>query len=72
MEVLHSRCCGIVIHKRSIAVCVLIREAGRKEQKHLREFATTTSEILNCPDWLRSLGFTHVAMESTGVYWRPV
>jgi transposase len=72
MEVLHSRCCGIDIHKRSITVCVLIREAGRKEQKHLREFATTTSEILNCADWLRSLGVTHVAMESTGVYWRPV
>jgi len=72
MEVLHARCCGIDIHKRSITVCVLIREAGRKEQKHLREFATTTSEILNCADWLRSLGVTHVAMESTGVYWRPV
>src|SRR6201984_1852025 len=72
MEVLHSRCCGIDIHKRSITVCVLIREAGRKEQKHLREFATTTSQILNCADWLRSLGVTHVAMESTGVYWRPV
>lgn len=72
MEVLHSRCCGIDIHKRSITVCVLIREAGRKEQKHLREFGTTTSAILNCADWLRSLGVTHVAMESTGVYWRPV
>src|SRR6266446_4371404 len=72
MEVLHARCCGIDLHKRSITVCVLIRESGRKEQKHLREFATTTSEILNCADWLQSLGVTHVAMESTGVYWRPV
>jgi transposase len=43
MEVLHSRCCGIDIHKKSITVCVLIRESGRKEQKHLREFGTTTS-----------------------------
>jgi transposase len=42
------------------------------EQKYIREFATTTSEILNCADWLRMLGVTHVAMESTGVYWRPV
>jgi transposase len=72
MEVLHSRCCGIDIHKKSITVCVLIRESGRKEQKHLREFSTTTSEILSCADWLKSLGVTHVAMESTGVYWRPV
>jgi hypothetical protein len=43
MEVQHSRCCGIDIHKKSIAVCVLIRESGRKEQKHLHEFGTTTS-----------------------------
>src|SRR5882762_7343861 len=62
MEVLHSRCCGIDSHKRSITVCVLIREAGRKEQKHPREFGTTTSAILNCADWLRSLGVTHVAI----------
>jgi len=72
MEVLHARCCGIDIHKKSITVCVLIRESGRKEQKHLREFGTMTSEILGCTDWLRELGVTHVAMESTGVYWRPV
>jgi transposase len=72
MEVQHARCCGIDIHKKSIRVCVLIRESGRKEQKHLREFGTMTSEILSCADWLRNLGVTHVAMESTGVYWRPV
>ncbi|MGA7316866.1 MAG: IS110 family transposase [Silvibacterium sp.] len=72
MEVQYARCCGIDIHKKSITVCVLIREGGRKEQKHLREFATTTSAILSCADWLRDLGVTHVAMESTGVYWRPV
>jgi transposase len=62
MEVQHARCCGIDIHKRSITACVLIRESGRREQKYIREFATTTSEILNCADWLRMLGVTHVAM----------
>jgi transposase len=72
MEVLYARCCGIDIHKKSITVCVLIRELGRKEQKQIRAFGTTTSEILSCGDWLRDLGVTHVAMESTGVYWRPV
>jgi len=72
MDVLYARCCGIDIHKKSITVCVLIREPGRKEQKHIREFGTTTSAILSCADWLGDLGVTHVAMESTGVYWRPV
>jgi transposase len=72
MDVLYPRCCGIDIHKRSITVCVLIREAGRKEQKYIREFGTTTSEILSCGDWLRDLGVSHVAMEATGVYWRPI
>ena len=72
MEVLYTHCCGIDIHKKSITVCVLIRESGRREQKHLREFGTMTAEILACVDWLRQLGVTHVAMESTGVYWKPV
>jgi transposase len=72
MDVLYSRCCGIDIHKKSITVCVLIREPGRKEQKQIREFGTTTAAILSCADWLRDLAVTHVAMESTGVYWRPV
>jgi len=72
MDVLYPRCSGIDIHKKSITVCVLIREAGRKEEKQIREFGTTTAAILSCGDWLRDLGVTHVAMESTGVYWRPV
>ena len=72
MDVLYPRCCGIDIHKKSITVCVLIREPGRQEQKHIRGFGTTTAAILSCGDWLRDLGVTHVAMESTGVYWRPI
>jgi hypothetical protein len=62
MDVLYPRCCGIDIHKKSITVCVLIREPGRKEQKHIREFGTTTAAILSCGDWLRDLGVTHVAI----------
>ena len=68
MDVQHARCAGIDIHKKSITVCVLIRETGQREQKNLREFGTTTAEILACVDWLNELGVTHVAMESTGVY----
>ena len=48
MDVLYARCCGIDIHKKSITVCVLIREAGKKEQKQIREFGTTTAAILSC------------------------
>jgi hypothetical protein len=60
MDVLYARCSGIDIHKKSITVCVLIREAGRKEEKQIREFGTTTAAILSCGDWLRDLGVTHV------------
>jgi transposase len=69
---MYARCCGVDVHKESIAVCVLIREAGGKQQKHKAHFSTVTAELLRCADWLTSLGVTHVGMESTGVYWKPV
>jgi len=55
MDVLFARCCGIDIHKKSITVCVLLREAGRKEDKQIREYGTTAAAILSCGDWLREL-----------------
>jgi hypothetical protein len=54
MDVLYSPCCGIDIHKKSITVCVLIREPGRKEQKQIREFGTTTAGV--CPGNNESAG----------------
>jgi transposase len=72
MDVLYPRCCGIDIHKKSITVCVLIREPGRKEQKHIREFGTTTSTILSCGDWLRDLGVTHVAWGLLATHLEPL
>jgi transposase len=71
MEVVYPRCCGLDVHKDSIAACVLMVEGGRK-QKQMRYFGTTTREILELGDWLRQLGVKQVAMESTGVYWKPV
>ncbi len=71
MEVLYPRCCGLDVHKESISACALLAEGGRK-QKQMRRFGTMTSDILELADWLRQLGVTHVAMESTGVYWKPV
>ena len=71
MDVVYPRCCGLDVHKASITACVLLSEGGRK-QKHLRRFGTMTGDLLLLADWLRELGVTHVAMESTGVYWKPI
>ena len=71
MEVIYPRCCGLDIHKESISACVLIKEPGKRE-KHLARFGTMTSDLLKLGDWLRSWGVKRVAMESTGVYWKPI
>lgn len=71
MEVIYPRCCGLDIHKESISACVLIKESGKRE-KHLARFGTMTSDLLKLGDWLRSWGVKRVAMESTGVYWKPI
>jgi transposase len=64
---MHERCCGLDIHKRSVVACVLT-PSGRQT----RTFGTTTDQLLALADWLMAQGVTHVAMESTGVYWRPI
>jgi transposase len=71
MDVLHSRCCGLDVHKSSISACILLREAGRV-QKHQRRFGAMTQELRELAEWLRQFGVTQVAMESSGVYWKPV
>ena len=71
MEVLYARCCGLDVHKSSITACVLIAQTG-KPLKHIRRFGSTTRELRELVAWLREFGVDHVAMESTGVYWKPV
>lgn len=72
MEVTYRRCAGLDVHKKSITVCVrLLNDAGTLT-KRVREFGTTTHELRNLRQWLASQQVTHVAMESTGVYWKPV
>jgi transposase len=71
MEVLYPRCCGIDVHKESLVVC-LRRQEGRRVQKEVQSFGTTTAEIARLQGGLTAADCTHVAMESTGVYWRPV
>ena len=72
MEIVYGRCAGIDVHKKSIKVCVLWPDASGKSQKEIRTFGTMTRNLLDLSDWLVSKGVTHVAMESTGVYWKPV
>ena len=71
MRILYERCCGLDIHKVSIAVCVVITRDGQTEQE-TRRFGTMTADLLELAAWLKARGIEHVAMESTGVYWKPV
>ena len=72
MEVLHPRCCGLDVHKDSVVACALLAPAGGRARKEGRTFGTTTAQIEALAGWLGERGVTHVAMESTGVYWVPL
>ena len=71
MEVVYERCCGLDIHKQSVVACVLV-PGGEGPQQEVRTFSTLTDGLLALADWLRAAGVTHVAMESTSVYWQPI
>lgn len=71
MEVLHQRCAGLDVHKKSVVACVRLATEN-KVITEVRTFATTTAGLLELSDWLSANGCTHVGMEATGVYWRPV
>jgi|SRR5579871_4121345 len=70
MEVLYTRCCGLDVHKSTITACVRIQDGGSKTGKIVRRFDATTCELRAMANWLVEEGVTHVAMESTGVYWK--
>lgn len=67
MDIVTARCCGLDVHKKSVVACVITPEGQQS-----RTFRTMTNDLLSLADWLRELGVSHVAMESTGVYWKPV
>ena len=71
MEVLHPRCCGLDVHKATVVACVR-RVIDGKAVKESRTFATITSSLFALSEWLTETKCTHVAMEATGVYWKPV
>jgi transposase len=72
MEVLYERCAGLDLHKRSVTACRLLPGAGGQPVKAIRTFGTMTADLLALGDWLAEGGVTHVAMESTGVFWKPI
>lgn len=72
MQVIYERCCGLDVHKTKIVACLITPGEGGRPQKEIRSFGTTTDELHLLSDWLSAAGCTHVAMESTGVYWKPV
>jgi transposase len=67
MQVVYECCCGLDVHAKTVVAC--LRKQGKKE---IRTFSTMTADLLQLLDWLTAEGCRHVAMESTGVYWKPV
>src|SRR5437868_12315299 len=71
MELLYQRCAGLDVHKETVVAAVRLAVDG-KVVTEVKTFATTTQCLLSLSDWLAENGCTHVAMEATGVYWKPV
>lgn len=72
MQIVYESCAGIDIHKKMVVVCLLALNAAGQQGREIRSFRTTTAGLLALRDWLQTAGCTHAAMESTGVYWKPV
>jgi transposase len=72
MQVVYERCCGLDVHKKVVVACLMTLTAKGQRRKEIRSFATMTRDLLMSLDWLRAAGWTHIALESTGVYWRPI
>jgi transposase len=71
MEEILDNCCGLDVHRDTITACVMIGN-GRQKQKHIKTFLTFTSDIQELANWLKSFNIYHVAVESTGIYWKPI
>jgi transposase len=72
MEVIYARCAGLDVHRKKVVVCVRTADEDGSTHKSVKTFGTTTEDLLVLSDWLRSCGVTHAAMESTGIFWRPI
>jgi transposase len=72
VDVVIERCCGLDVHKRTVVACLITPGPHGRPQKEIRTFGTMTDELLQLADWLTAAECTHVALESTGVYWKPI
>jgi transposase len=72
MRIIYKRCCGLDVHKKVIVACLLVLDPNGELHKEVKKFGTMTDDLLALLDWLQQAGCTHVAMESTGVYWKPI
>jgi hypothetical protein len=72
MEVVYERCCGVDVHKKTVVACLIVPGPRGRPSKEIRTFGTMTEDLLQLVDWLTAAGCTHLAMESTGVYWKPL
>jgi transposase len=72
MEQVFERCAGLDVHKATVSACVRVPKAGGRRCQEIRTFGTSTKDLLVMRDWLAEHGVTHIAMEATGVYWKPV
>jgi len=71
-EAVLEHCCGLDVHKKTVVASLLIGDLEKQPKEYLHTFATTTKGLLELRDWLEANSCTHVAVESTGIYWRPV
>jgi transposase len=72
MQVVYARCCGLDVHQKSVVACVLLTAPDGQVRREVRSFGTMTADLLALNDWLNLRGVEQVALESTGVSWRPV
>lgn len=72
MEVIHTHCAGLDVHKKVVVAAIIVPDGASGLIRETRSFGTMTANLLGLSDWLTSHGVTHVAMESTGEYWKPL
>jgi len=72
MEILFPRCAGVDIHKRTVVACRIVLTGDGEWLRETRSYGTTSEELLRLADWLAAGGCTHVGLESTGEFWKPV
>lgn len=72
MEIVHNRCAGLDVHQKTVVACRIYRDTRGKVVREIETFETFTDGLVKLSDWLKAVGIEHVAMESTGEYWKPI